>query len=358
MQRYDTVRLSATKTAEGFIRDTPIVGRAGILVYQKADGSTYREYRPPEEAFKAESLASLQGKPITLGHKAFVTADNADRVKPIGTILSSGRQDGNNILADVVIYNLDTDARELSCGYTLTLDETAGTTPEGEHYDAIQRDIVYNHVAVCQRGRAGNARLNMDGDEIIDTDERQGGNMADMVKVRLDSGIEYDCAPEVKNELDAVRKDAADKQKELDKVQAKADSLEAELSKEKEARKADAETAKANFDAAVKERIDLLDIAKTHKLENADSLTNEEIKRGVVKAVRGDSINLDGKSADYIEAAFDMAKAEVQAREDGIKNQREQVNKHADSHEDAKDDVAAAYEKLKAAEAELYKGGK
>jgi hypothetical protein len=182
--------------------------------------------------------------------------------------------------------------------------------------------------------------------------------MADMVKVRLDSGIEYDCAPEVKNELDAVRKDAADKQKKLDKVQAKADSLEAELSKEKEARKADAETAKANFDAAVKERIELLGIAKTHKLENADSLTNEEIKRGVVKAVRGDSINLDGKSADYIEAAFDMAKAEVQAREDGIKNQREQVNKHADSHDDAVDDVATAYEKLKAAEAELYKGGK
>ena len=168
MQRFDQVTFAATRTAEGFIRDTPIVGRTGILVYRNADGTERKEYRPPEEAFKADSLASLQGKPITIGHKAYVTAGNAAQVAPIGSVLSAGRQDGDTIRADIVIYNLDTSARELSCGYTLDLDETPGTTPEGEHYDAIQRNIVYNHLAVCSRGRAGVARLNMDGSQIID----------------------------------------------------------------------------------------------------------------------------------------------------------------------------------------------
>ena len=68
MQRYDRVEITAEKTAEGFIRDKPIIGRSGILIYKKADGTERREYRPPEEAFKAESLASLKGKPITIGH--------------------------------------------------------------------------------------------------------------------------------------------------------------------------------------------------------------------------------------------------------------------------------------------------
>ena len=80
MQRFDNVAFKATKTDEGFIRDTPIVGRTGILVYRNADGTERREYRPPEEAFKADSLASLMGKPITIGHKAFVTAGNAAQV--------------------------------------------------------------------------------------------------------------------------------------------------------------------------------------------------------------------------------------------------------------------------------------
>ena len=233
MQRFDNVAFKATKTDEGFIRDTPIVGRTGILVYRNADGTERREYRPPEEAFKADSLASLMGKPITIGHKAFVTAGNAAQVAPVGSVLSAGRQDGNAIRADIVIYNLDTDARELSCGYSLNLDETPGITPEGEHYDAIQRNIVYNHVALVPQGRAGIARLNMDGSQIID-DERNENDMAEMTKIRLDSGIEYECAPEVKVEIEKMRKDSAEAKKAHDTLQAKFDALEAELAKEKE----------------------------------------------------------------------------------------------------------------------------
>ena len=361
VQRFDNVAFKATKTDEGFIRDSPIVGRTGILVYRNADGTERREYRPPEEAFKADSLASLMGKPITIGHKAFVTAGNAAKVAPVGSVLSAGRQDGNAIRADIVIYNLDTDARELSCGYSLNLDETPGITPEGEHYDAIQRNIVYNHVALVPQGRAGIARLNMDGSQIID-DERNENDMAEMTKIRLDSGIEYECAPEVKVEIEKMRKDSAEAQKEQDKLQAKFDALEAELKKEQEGRKADAEAHKANFDEAVKARVELLKVAEAHKVENADSMTDTEIKTAVIKAVRGDSINLDGKSADYIEAAYDMAKADVKQHEDGMAEQRKATQTHsedgAQENNDAADDPEAAYQKLIEAERHMYEKGR
>ena len=362
MQRFDNVTFAATKTAEGFIRDTPIVGRAGILLYRNADGTEHREYRPPEEAFKADSLASLMGKPITIGHKAFVTAGNAAQVAPVGSVLSAGRQDGNNIVADIVVYNLDTDSRELSCGYTLTLDETPGTTPDGQHYDAVQRNIVYNHLAIVPQGRAGVARLNMDGEQVIDDEDnsKEDNKMAEMTKVRLDSGIEYDCAPEVKVAIEKMNKDSADAKKAYDTLQAKYDALDAELKKEQEGRKADAEKAKANFDAAVKARVELLKVAEAHKVVNADSMTDTEIKTAVIKAVRGDAINLDGKSADYIEAAYDMAKADVKQHEDGMAEQRKATQTHDDGaqNNDAADDPEAAYAKLIEAERHMYEKGR
>ena len=360
MQRFDQVTFAATKTAEGFIRDTPIVGRTGILVYRNADGTERKEYRPPEEAFKADSLASFLGKPITIGHKAFVTAGNAAQVAPVGSVLSEGRQDGNNIIADIVIYNLDTNARELSCGYTLDLDETPGTTPEGEHYDAIQRNIRVNHIAIVPKGRAGVARLNMDGEQVLEEEQKEEQKMAEMTKVRLDSGIEYDCAPEVKVEIEKMRKDSADAKKEFDKLQAKYDALDVELKKEQEGRKADAEKAKANFDEAIKARVDLLKVAEAHKVANADSMTDTEIKTAVIKAVRGDAINLEGKSADYIEAAYDMAKADVKQHEDGMAEQRKATQSHDDDaqNNDAADDPEVAYAKLIEAERHMYEKGR
>lgn len=360
MQRFDNVAFKATKTAEGFIRDTPIVGRTGILVYRNADGTERKEYRPPEEAFKADSLASFLGKPITIGHKAFVTAGNAAQVAPVGSVLSEGRQDGNNIIADIVIYNLDTNARELSCGYTLDLDETPGTTPEGEHYDAIQRNIRVNHIAIVPKGRAGVARLNMDGEQVLEEEQKEEQKMAEMTKVRLDSGIEYDCAPEVKVAIEKMNKDSADAKKAYDTLQAKFDALEAELAKEKEGRKADAEKAKANFDEAIKARVELLKVAEAHKVANADSMTDTEIKTAVIKAVRGDAINLDGKSADYIEAAFDMAKADIKQHEDGMAEQRKATQTHDDGaqNNDEGDSPEAAYAKLIEAERHMYEKGR
>ena len=62
VQRFDRFEIQATKTPEGFIQDSPVIGRVGILEYRQPDGSIRKELRPPEEAFHADSLATLKGK--------------------------------------------------------------------------------------------------------------------------------------------------------------------------------------------------------------------------------------------------------------------------------------------------------
>ena len=345
MQRYDNYAIQAIKTDEGFVRDAPIIGRTGILEYRNVDGSIRREYRPPEEAFKADSLASIRGKPITMGHHGLVTNATYGQSKPIGTVLSDGRQDGNNIRADVVIYSLDTDDRELSCGYQTELDETPGVTSTGEHYDAIQRNIVYNHLAIVPRGRAGNARLNMDGEQIFE-------EVKPMSKIKLDNGIEYDVPQEVEVAFKAMSEKADASKKEFDALQAKFDSANAEI----ETLKADAEKAKkefeAKFDEAVKTTIELRTIASKHGIEKADEMSNEEIKKAVVAKVHP-KLNLDGKSAEYIEVAFDLAKDTVEKQDDNMASQRKALG--GDVHQDAEMDLEKVKAEFMEKESKLYK---
>ena len=345
MQRYDNYAIQAIKTDEGFVRDAPIIGRTGILEYRNVDGSIRREYRPPEEAFKADSLASIRGKPITMGHHGLVTNATYGQSKPIGTVLSDGRQDGNNIRADVVIYSLDTDDRELSCGYQTELDETPGVTSTGEHYDAIQRNIVYNHLAIVPRGRAGNARLNMDGEQIFE-------EVKPMSKIKLDNGIEYDVPQEVEVAFKAMSEKADASKKEFDALQAKFDSANAEI----ETLKADAEKAKADFEAkfdeAVKTTIELRTIASKHGIEKADEMSNEEIKKAVVAKVHP-KLNLDGKSAEYIEVAFDLAKDTVEKQDDNMASQRKALG--GDVHQDAEMDLEKVKAEFMEKESKLYK---
>lgn len=299
--RYDRAPIKAKRTDEGFIKDTPVLTRTGVFIYRNADGSDRREYRPPEEVFKADSLSLYAGIPITNGHPGKVTSANAAN-HTIGAVLTPARQDGDNLIADIVIHNVEAvnaGNKELSVGYELDLDETPGITPNGERYDAVQRNIIPNHLAIVSRGRAGNARLNMDGDEEAVIND---GDVS-MTKLRLDNGIEYDAAPEVIQAYNKLNQDKAEIVAAKDKAEARADSAEADL------KKLQAEQDKFKQDAltVARERLELEAVAKAHNVEFKQDSADREIKIGVIKAIRGDSLNMDGKSDDYVAAAFDMA---------------------------------------------------
>ena len=108
VSRLDSTPLNAAYfTKEGYLRDRPIVTTCGIFEYQRDDGSIERELRLPEDVFAQESLKSYLGKPIIFTHEAGeITKDNVHE-EIIGTILSDGIRDGDNVLADIVIHDAD-----------------------------------------------------------------------------------------------------------------------------------------------------------------------------------------------------------------------------------------------------------
>lgn len=184
--RLDSIKVDETYyTNEGFLIDHPIVTTVGIFEYMNPDGSIRRELRLPEEVFAPESLESYKGKPIIVTHRAGrVTTDNVEK-ETIGTMLTAASKDGENVRVEIVIHNTDalkTGLRELSLGYDLDLDETPGEW-NGQPYDAIQRNIRVNHLALVSAARAGEqARLNIDEKENL-----TGG--PEMEQNKTDSGL-------------------------------------------------------------------------------------------------------------------------------------------------------------------------
>ena len=165
--RLDSLPLGQTIfTQEGYLMDRPILTSTGIFEYTNPDGSIRRELRLPEEVFDPESLKSYKGKPIIITHDAGLIDKNNVDEEQIGTILSEGYRSDDDVRAEIVIHNTDEmrecGLKELSLGYSLDLDETPGEW-NGEHYDAIQRNIRINHLALVREARAGEqARLNID----------------------------------------------------------------------------------------------------------------------------------------------------------------------------------------------------
>lgn len=118
----------------------------------------YRLYRDPEEL--AKGAATFNNLPILLDH-TYVSAEKPAKERVIGSM--SGVEFGDPYLAadlcfwdKAVIDAINEEAiEELSSAYHYKADMTPGTTPEGEAFDGVMRDIVGNHLALVEKGRAG-----------------------------------------------------------------------------------------------------------------------------------------------------------------------------------------------------------
>jgi hypothetical protein len=389
VQRFDSLPLDATYfTDEGYLVDHPIVTSVGIFVYHNPDGSERRELRLPEEVFAEKSLASYKGKPIIVTHDAgYVDTDNV-KDESIGTILSEGYRDGDDVRAEIIIHDTDSlkkyKMRELSCGYNLRLDETPGVW-EGQPYDAIQRDIEINHLALVDKARAGEqARLNIDGQghdcmkgeklNMENTTKRTDGaptpeelaaaveafkkRRAERSGSAADGGItaeppaqtagtaegeQPDAVQQVKDRRD--RRDSegdpadmpgamgviAQQDEDIDTLLGVIDVLKAAGTTTDGAEgdcggtQTDGDGDEGNAAQDKKDRADsandfceLLRVVRVGDRLNMDGLETMSVK-DAKKAVLGKlkpTLHLDGKSAAYVNAAFDMAVSEMNERKD------------------------------------------
>ncbi len=190
VQRFDVGKLDRTKrTGAGGARMPATIARTGVQVYRRADGREVREYRPATAVFAPESLASLASIPVTIGHPGTVTPDNWRRFA-VGHVAESAperRADGQVewLEAQVVVNDAAALSRvsrgelvEVSMGYTADVLETPGTTPDGQHYDAVQANVQFNHLALLPAGQAragAGARLRLDskGNEMLHEDQAE-----------------------------------------------------------------------------------------------------------------------------------------------------------------------------------------
>ena len=113
-------------------------------------------YRPEEEVFAPETMASFEGMPVTNDHPPDgVDVENIRRLQMghAHNIRRGTGEESDLLLADLIITDerlieaILGGKREISCGYTYELAEENGRY--------IQRKIRGNHIAVVDAGRAG-----------------------------------------------------------------------------------------------------------------------------------------------------------------------------------------------------------
>lgn len=345
VKRYDNHKIgkNVQTTAQGFLIIPAFTARTGIQFYKDENGKLLREHRPESEVFSDLSMSSLRTAVVTDGHpKKMVNPDNVKEFQvgfPNG-VVSKETVDGEKekfLKTGLIITHRDAieaikaGKAEISNGYNVDLEFTPGEH-NGQKFDAIQRNIVNNHIAIVWRGRAGNkVSLKLDRNDAILLDETEINELTkkgETMKIKI-NGKEFDVADELGKEYndektanETAHKDALHKGKELFELEkkkkeklekdnkameAKKDSLESDIEKLKKDPKTDGDV--VNVDEAVQERFNVISVGEkmldAETIKNIKSMKNDEIKKAVIKA---DSPKIDEKKLDdstYVNVRFD-----------------------------------------------------
>lgn len=338
VQRADRGDLAKPeRTENGWLRVPASVTRAGVFEYETSDGKVIREYRSPEQVFSEKSLNSMRMLPVTDLHPPeFLNGQNTKvyaRGNGSDTIVRNGSKVDTVLLitdAELIAAVEAKQKAQCSMGYTCEVVFESGVTPEGESFDAYQRDIVYNHIAMVPVGRAGpEVRAHMDACAFQVVETKSPGSSpndrGENVKTIKIDGVDYEVGSaqhlQAQERADAARAKALDEanqkavelQKQLDAANARVDSANEQIAKLSEELK----NAPLKIAATMKARADLESKA-AKVLGKADlSKLDDNGVRLLVLAKTSPTFEPAGKSADYIAARFD---SEVE-RFDGESNE-------------------------------------
>lgn len=202
----------------------------------------YQLWRHPDEMKKA--AATFNNIPLLSIHtpdfpgdppreyRVGVTHSNADFD---GTYLTNGL----SVWDDSAIAGIETEEQEeLSSSYQYVADMTPGVTPNGEPYDGIMRDIIGNHVALVEKGRAGSDVLVADSLPPELKQMARAKNILDALKPFLAADADLkEVEEKVKDKLDEE-----DEKREEDDLKKKAER------EKEEAEKLKKETADDEYD--------------------------------------------------------------------------------------------------------------
>lgn len=264
--------------------------------------------RSSAEVLHTDSIKSFVNLVVTDNHPSgFVTIDNVKQLQKGQVSEITKNIDGLSGVVTITdkdqIKKITEGKVEVSVGYSNQLKEEKGVH-DGNEYEFVQTKIRANHLAIVDAGRCGpSCKLTIDS------------NKKEMFMFITIDGIQY-------NTEDAQLKQAIERQQAAyDAKFEKFEKKEEESEEEKKKLKAEKDKAEAEKDAAEKEKVSDADLNKliadrAELLTTAKSILGDkmpectdcslEIKTAVVDYVLPD-MELDGKSKEYIDAAFDMA---------------------------------------------------
>lgn len=367
----------------GGIRVDARLTRPGVFEYLLPDGNIRREYRPPEEVHRKDSMASADCLPVGDDHPEELLELETEHEYRLGLTGEGTRKDSEGWLVNSIVVRDPALIEKMkrgkvfvSCGYDCDLEEKSGTTPQGERYDAIQRNIVYNHVAIVDVPRAGaRARVRMDAAFMqTETKETDMPNLAKKLakaladtaaaNARADAAEARADAKKKKDELvieeesdeeeadeDKMDEDDEEGDKEIpafikkkmkkdgadfvdapsfERMRARADGLEAEnktlRTENKRLKKGGPRLDSADIQKRVKERVALEKVAgpilRQDSEDDEDALditamSDREVKVAVIKTVdKKDCADVKRFSDDYVNARFDSVVERVDESDD------------------------------------------
>jgi len=374
-------------TAQGFLRIPVTTGRVGIQDYIGPDGGTVKELRPHEEVFSPKTMSSLIGIPVVNDHPKEMLNPKNTKDYIVGYAGDSPKQDGKMQATHVTIFDEKTiqdinDGKiEMSLGYEADIDKVSGFY-DGMMYDVIQRNIVNNHLALVDKGRAGaDVRLRFDSCDYIRLDnnnqENKGGNMP---KVKI-GDEEFEVPEQMKKDMESAMKSKKDAEEEEEKKKEDEDKLKKDLEEEKEKKdkeekekkdkeeeekededeekkedKMDAMQAKIDAleDKLSSQRLDARDVAllvrerkglednankilSASAVEKLDGMEDIEIKKAVIIASTKKEVKLDGKSDVYINARYDALVDTLDVSDNAYKKASDKFQKYDMDDNDRED---------------------
>lgn len=334
----DSVTLDGTRlTSDGYLVTTARSVRTGIQVYAgsevgRPDLARVNVYRSREEVTAQDSLQSFSHAPVTLGHPSEgVTADNWSKLAAGEVSTAAGYSEDETgttwvqlplVVKDgKAITAINSGTREISAGYTCELVWGDGVAPDGTPYQAQQKNIRVNHVAIVPRARAGSkARIGDDannwGPGPIPTTDTENLGMTHKTVIVDGLAVETTEAGAIaiaKLQADAVGVAAA-YDAEIESLNAKVTAADAALAA-KDAEIADLKSKQlsdADLDKAAAARGDL--IAKAKALSPkvvTDGKSAAEIKKAVLVDRK---IDLTADSSDaYVDAYFNILAKDAKA---------------------------------------------
>lgn len=169
-ERISVSDARAKRTRDGYLAAEPRVARTGIQEYFRGEldplaedaSAKVRIWRPESEVFDRESLKSYANRPVTVGHPEMPVSPSSWKQVAVGQVGSEVVRDGEHVRVPMMVMDqaaIDMaaaeEASQLSLGYTMHVDWTPGTTPDGDEYDGTARRIRANHVALVDEARGG-----------------------------------------------------------------------------------------------------------------------------------------------------------------------------------------------------------